>query len=315
MLQRALSTKPFDMNMLVRRESVDGNVYKWQHHTTHFTNDIDICYHEVIRDILPGEEPYYTQILFFDIDYVTHEELDSCDLQIEMDSILFELLAVLGNENICVYQSSTPIKISMHILVPHMCCTNQLIMKYIASKIAKRMPTYGKYIDLSYQRNKNLRIKGQSKPGKSAVKKLYSSSGPIYVLQYLYDECIPEDVTIYTGADLPKSSKLNEVVLDSGDMVYIMKALAAYINVDNIAIVSSKADEKNYYYVLEYIDIDKSEDCPLCARRHDKNRSLYLHKYGDHVSLKCYRERDPSMPRLLRLPSRNMICSTCTDYF
>lgn len=296
--------------ILTRLEYPTRNIYKWYASKPDISNDY--CAHEVIRHKLPEEEGIYCQILFFDIDYPLPTGHDEVDITLIMDNILFELIDALNGEDICVYESSTLNKVSMHVMVPYICCQDQNIMKYLASIVASRMSTYGKWIDLTYIKNKTLRMYGHKKIGMDNVKRYYGSTcalKPRYVLEYFYKDNIPDGVKIYTYDDVPlkviNNVKSHEISVDATEAEEILHKVS-YYGLTDMIIYSAKEVNGYKYYVLEYPDIRTAGTCPLCVRKHDKDRHLYVCKTpkGDHY-LKCYRDRDTNKyPDKLALPNR-----------
>jgi phage/plasmid-associated DNA primase len=261
-------------------------------------NKGSLYFHEFIL----GYSPFR---MYFDIDCseitrITKEDLLS-DFIDAIGSYFKDQDIDYPKERISVCSCHTEIKHSYHVIFPDISIPDVFTMKMIGKEIKQRME-YGKYLDCSYQNNKNFRLPFNLKYGKQVPitfeEKWYYDDELVnfkfqdnaHPIVKIFEESI---VNCFTNTKyiLPSQIRDTETFQQNSFSV-------------NLSEIYQLQDELRIPKGLEIIEGQKTNlivlrnkngfDCPICKRSHEKeNAYLFINQKG--IYFKCFRNNQQSL--------------------
>lgn len=258
-----------------------------------------LYFHEFILGYLPFR-------MYFDLDCSEPTIISKQDLLADfIDAVLSYLEEQNINypkERISVCSSHTEAKHSYHVIFPDVSIPDVFTMKIIGKEIKQRME-YGKYLDCSYQNNKNFRLPFNYKYGKSNViqfEPVWTYDDQEIHFQFqdnannmvrIFEECMV-NCFVNTRYVLPSKIEPREasspiITLDS-------------LRVEEIYALQEEGLIPNGLEIMEgqntnFITLKNKNgfDCPICKRVHEKdNAYLFVNKIG--IYFKCFRNAHES---------------------
>ena len=233
--------------------------------------------------------------------------------QISKDDLLSDFVdAVLGylqeqninyaKERISVCSSHTETKHSYHVIFPDISIPDVFTMKIIGKEIKQKME-YGKYLDCSYQNNKNFRLPFNYKYGKSNVIQFepvwkYDNQEIRFQFQdnanqmvRILEECM---VNCFVNTRYVLPSKIKESQENSSIIPLDNQKLEEVYSLQEEGLIP-KGLEIIEGQNTNFITLKNKNgfDCPICKRNHEKdNAYLFVNSVG--IFFKCFRNSQES---------------------